>query len=221
MRLGAMLVRDGRLTSAQVLAAVGQQARIGGRIGTVLIEMRLIDADTLTVYLGLDLGVPIATRTALDRAKRAALRALPVELAERLLCIPLVVQDRQLIVAMRDPHDLLALDELATSTGYRIIPRVAPEVRLYYYLDKYYGVPRPPRFRALGESIVTPPPTDAETAEPPPPPLPGLPPVVKNPIIPPPLVLHASVREGEELPRELLAAADEPPRPLPRRRPPG
>jgi hypothetical protein len=224
MRLGAMLVRDGRLTAAQVLAAVGQQARVGGRIGTVLIEMRLIDADTLTVYLGLDLGVPIATRTALERAKRAALRALPVELAERLLCIPLVVQDRQLIVAMRDPHDLLALDELATATSYRIIPRVAPEVRLYYYLEKYYGVARPQRFRALGETIVLPPPMDAETIEPPPP-LPGLPPALKNPRSAPrapeplpSLVLHASVREAEELARQLEAAGDEPALPPTRRR---
>src|SRR5262249_58167885 len=128
MRLGAMLVRDGRLTSAQVLAAVGQQARVGGRIGTVLIEMRLIDADTLTVYLGLDLGVPIATRTALERAKRAALRALPIDLAERLLCIPLVAQARQLIVAMRDPHDLLALHELPPATGYPTMPHVTPAV---------------------------------------------------------------------------------------------
>src|SRR5215831_7074639 len=145
MRLGAMLVRDGRLTPAQVLAAVGQQARVGGRLGTVLIEMHLIDAETLTVYLGLD------------------------------LCVPLVVQERQLIVAMRDPHDLLALDELAVATGYRIIPRVAPEVRLHYYLEKFYGVKRPPRFMALGESIVQPP-SGGDEVEPPPPPLPGLPP---------------------------------------------
>ena len=209
-----MLVRDGRLTPAQVLAAVGQQARVGGRIGTVLIEMRLIDADTLTIYLGLDLGVPIATRAALERAKRAALRVLPVELAERFLCVPLVVQERQLIVAMRDPHDLLALDELAVATGYRIIPRVAPEVRLHYYLEKYYGVPRPERFRALGETIVQPA-AGADDLEPPPPPLPGLPPAVKHPIVPPgPGVGHmlgdlASAREGDELARELARVSDD------------
>lgn len=209
-----MLVRDGRLTPAQVLAAVGQQARVGGRIGTVLIEMRLIDADTLTIYLGLDLGVPIATRAALERAKRAALRILPVELAERFLCIPLVVQERQLIVAMRDPHDLLALDELAVATGYRIIPRVAPEVRLHYFLEKHYGVPRPERFRLLGESVVQTAP-GLEDLEPPPPPLPGLPPAIKNPIVPPgpgpgPMLVDlAAQREGDELANELAVVSDD------------
>src|SRR5947207_12764554 len=132
MKLGAMLVRYGRLTPAQIEGAVAQQARVGGRLGTVLVEMRLLDADTLTVYLGLELGIPIATRAAMERAKRAAVRLLTPELAERFLCVPLVLQDRQLIAAIRDPHDLLALDELATATGCRVIPRVAPEVRLYY-----------------------------------------------------------------------------------------
>jgi hypothetical protein len=178
MRLGAMLVRDGRLTPAQVLAAVAQQARVGGRIGTVLVEMRLIDVDTLTVYLGIEMGIPIATRAALDRAKRTALRVLSAEQAERYHTIPLLIQDHQLIAAMRDPLDLPLLDELAHLTGYRLIPRVAPEVRLWWYLERYYGVSRPPRFQALGDSVVQPRPQGSDVPEPPPPPLPGLPPPV-------------------------------------------
>jgi hypothetical protein len=180
MRLGAMLVRDGRLTPAQVLAAVGQQARVGGRLGTVLVEMRLVDPDTLTVYLGLEMGIPIATRAALDRAKRTALRLLTAEQAMRSFCVPLIVQDHQLIAAMRDPHDLPALDEIAHVTGYRIIPRVAPEIRLWYYIEKYYGVPRPPRFRAMGDLAISAPPAGGDVPEPPPPPLPGLPPPIPS-----------------------------------------
>jgi hypothetical protein len=177
-----MLVRDGRLTPTEVDAALLQQRRIGGRLGTVLVEMGLIDLDTLTVYLGLDLGIPIATRAALERAKKAAVRVLT---PERFVCVPLVVQDRQLIVAMRDPHDLLALDELATATGYQIIPRVAPEARLFYYVERYYGIPRPARFRALSDALSA---RMGEALEPPPPPLPGLPPQLRNPIAPPSLV---------------------------------
>ena len=110
MRLGTMLLRDGRITQAQLDAAVAMQPKRGGRLGTILFEMGYIDADSLTAYLGLELGIPIATKAVLDRAKRAAVRLLTPELAERFLCVPLVVQDRQLIAAVRDPHDLLALD---------------------------------------------------------------------------------------------------------------
>lgn len=214
MRLGAMLVRDGRLTAAQVLAAVGQQARVGGRLGTVLMEMRLIDADTLTVYLGLELGVPVATRMALARAKRAALRLLPAALAERFFCVPLAVQERQLIVAMRDPHDLLALDELASGTGYRIIPRVAPEARIVYYLEQHFGVARSPRFLALGDSVIAPPQFEDDAVEPPPPPLPGLPPALRHPIVPPTpvprLVELSAVRAAAEITRDLVEGLDDP-----------
>jgi hypothetical protein len=215
MKLGAMLVRDGRLTQAQVDAAVTHQARVGGRLGTVMVEMRLIDADTLTVYLGLELGIPIATRAALDRAKRAAVRLLSPELAERFLCVPIVVQDRQLIAAMRDPHDLLALDELASATGCRIIPRVAPEVRLHYYIERYFGVPRPDRFRRLGDAVVAGAPRGTDFVEPPPPPLPGLPPRTARPVVVPPMpppqlrVVEMSPDPDDELARELAADAEE------------
>jgi hypothetical protein len=205
-----MLVRDGRLTPMEVDAALLQQRRIGGRLGTVLVEMGFIDLDTLTVYLGLDLGIPIATRAALERAKKAAVRVLTPELAERFVCVPLVVQDRQLIVAMRDPHDLLALDELSTATGYQIIPRIAPEARLFYFVERYYGVPRPARFRTITDAIST---RISVEAEPPPPPLPGLPPQVRNPVPPPTLPAEEDdiVIDQEEMEEELLPPPPPPP----------
>jgi hypothetical protein len=196
MKLGTMLVRDGRLTPSQVEEAVARQGRHGGRFGTILVEMRLLDADTLTVYLGLELGIPIATRAALERAKRAAVRLITPHLAERLLCVPLVVQDRQLIVAMRDPHDLMALDELATTTGYRIIPRVAPDVRLHYFVERYYGIPRPDRFRQMGDFVLTGGGVGG-AIELPPPPLPGLPPLSSAPVTTPVAPLRAILASSQ------------------------
>ena len=76
MKLGEMLIRDGRLTEAQLQQALAAQQRDGGRIGTVLVEQGVIDFETLTVYLGLELGISIATGAALDRAKLAAVRLL-------------------------------------------------------------------------------------------------------------------------------------------------
>ena len=66
--------------------------------------------------------------------------------------MPLVVQDRQLIAAIEDPHDFATLEALAQLTGYRVLPRVAPEVRIYYYIERYYGVARPARFVKFGDS---------------------------------------------------------------------
>lgn len=178
-----MLVRDGRLTEAQLADALGFQARDGGRLGTVLIEHGMVDLEALTVYLGLELGIPIATGAMLERAKRAAVRLLQPAQAFKHKCVPLVVQDRQLIAAIDDPHDFAILDALASITGYRVLPRVAPELRIYYYIERYYGVARPARFLHFGDA-----PRGNEAAidaDLPAPPLPGLPPVPAAPIAAP------------------------------------
>ena len=175
MKLGEMLVLDGRLTEAQLQAALNFQARDGGRFGTVLFEHGMIDLEALTVYLGLELGIPIATGAMLERAKRAAVRLLQPAYAFKYKCVPLVVQDRQLIAAIEDPHDFATLEELTKVTGYRVLPRVAPEVRIYYYIERYFGVARPARFTKFADT------PRGDDSPPnvglPAPPLPGLPPV--------------------------------------------
>jgi hypothetical protein len=187
MKLGEMLVRDGRLTEPQLQAALAAQVRDGGRLGTVLVEHGLIDLEALTVYLGLELGIPIATGAMLERAKRAAVRMIQAPHAFRYKCVPLVVQDRQLIAAIEDPHDFATLEAITQATGYRVLPRIAPEVRIYYYIERYYGVPRPARFVRFGD---TPRGDDsAPDAGLPAPPLPGLPPV---PVAPVPAPVPAS-----------------------------
>jgi len=183
MKLGEMLVRDGRLSEPQLVAALGFQARDGARLGTVLVEHGMVDLEALTVYLGLELGIPIATGAMLERAKRAAVRLLAPAQAFKHKCVPLVVQDRQLIAAIEDPHDFATLEALTSITGYRVLPRVAPELRIYYYIERYYGVARPPRFLKFGDT----PRGDegAVDAGLPAPPLPGLPPLPASPIAPP------------------------------------
>src|SRR5256714_11967828 len=152
MKLGEMLVRDGRLTEAQLVSALNYQARDGGRLGTVLVEHGMVDLEALTVYLGLELGIPIATGAMLERAKRAAVRLLQPSQAVKHKCVPLVGQDRQLIAAIEGPHDFATLEAMASITGYRVLPRVAPELRIYYYIERYYGVPRPVRFVKFGDT---------------------------------------------------------------------
>ncbi len=182
MKLGEMLVRDNRLTEDKLEAALRHQAREGGRLGTILFEHHLIDLEALTVYLGLELGIPIATGAMLERAKRAAVRLLQPAQAFKHKVVPLVVQERQLIAAMEDPHDFATLEALTQITGYRVLPRVAPEVRIYYYIERYYGVPRPVRFVRFGDS---PRGDEAVHSGLPAPPLPGLPPATSAPVAAP------------------------------------
>ncbi|HLU65355.1 MAG TPA: hypothetical protein VKZ63_03740, partial [Kofleriaceae bacterium] len=184
MKLGEMLVRDGRITTAQLEQAIAHQARVGGRIGSILVELGALDAETLTVYLGLELGMPIASGPTLERCKRSAVRLLTPQQAARYRSVPIVIQGQTLIIAIDDPHDMEALDALHNITGYRILPRVAPEIRIYYYLERFYGVPRPSRYRALGEAPRGNPSAGSRGGLPGPP-LPGLPPRRAAPVAAP------------------------------------
>lgn len=185
MKLGEMLVRDGRITPVQLHHAVAHQGETGGRIGSILVELGFLDAETLTVYLGLELGMPIATGATLERCKRSAVRLLTPQQAARYRCVPIVIQGQTLILAIEDPLDMPTLDALHNMTGYRILPRIAPEIRIHYYLERFYGVPRPQRFVALGDSPRGNPAVGSHTGGLPGPPLPGLPPRRTAPITAP------------------------------------
>jgi hypothetical protein len=200
VKLGEMLLRDGRITPEQLEEAIAFQGKSGGRFGTVLFELGLIDLDALTVYLGLELGIPIASGAMLERAKRAAVRLLTPEQAYKYKCVPLIVQDRQLIAAVDEPHDIATMEALSRLTGYRMIPRVAAEVRIFYYVERYYGVPRPSRFLRFGDTPRGNQPTaDALPA----PPLPGLPPVTARPIAAPRPAPALRVGRGPSPPPEV------------------
>jgi hypothetical protein len=56
---------------------------------------------------------------------------------------------------MLDPLDLIAIDEIAFVTGCTVIPLLAPEVRLLYWLERYYGIPRPTRFVRLSDGEIS------------------------------------------------------------------
>jgi len=179
MKLGEMLVRDGRLTTEQLDQSILQQKAIGGRLGTVMVELGFIDLDTLTMFLGVELSTPIATRAALEKAKKRAVRILKSDVAAHYRCIPLLIQERQVIAAIDDPHDMESLDELLRITGYRVVPRVAPEARIHKYLERYYGIACAPRFAQISDSPVDP---AQALAALPARPLPGLPKISERPI---------------------------------------
>lgn len=198
MRLGEMLVRDNRISTDDLDRALAHQTQGGGRLGSILVEMGLLDAESLTIYLGLELGIPIATGATMERCKRSAVRLLNPEQAARLRCIPIVIQGQTLIVAVDDPHDMWVLDEISTLTGYRVLPRVAPEVRIFYYLERFYGVPRPPRWARLGDSPRGSSDRGQDHGGLPAPPLPGLPPQASTPIRPPTPAPELDLGDEEE-----------------------
>jgi|GEM_PF-1763642 len=145
-RLGEALVQAGLIDQFQLKSALGQQRRWGGRIGKALIDLGFIDESTLIKFLSEQLKFSAID---LSRSKIApkTYQALPKRIAEKYMAIPVVIKDtpakRTLVLAMADPTDLKAIDEIEFLTNFKIEPVVALESAIVNVL-KHYGEEAPP-----------------------------------------------------------------------------
>lgn len=149
-RLGEALIAKGLLTPHQLDEALQAQLISGGHLGTSLLDLGFIDEQSLGETLAEMQRLNLATRETLDEIPRCVLDLLPAQLAERHLAVPIKVEDKSLHLAAADPKNLAAL---SLKTGYKIVPWVAPEIRIYEALEKHYGIPRRPRYVRLSKDI--------------------------------------------------------------------
>ena len=153
MKLGTLLLRNAAITLSQLETALRTQVLYGGRLGTNLVELGFIDVNTLTEYLAQSLNVPVATQDMFESVAQQAIDYFGADLARRYEAFPL--HDAMLpaavqAVAMVNPKADHQVAQLATELGKRVIPHIAPELRIYYYLEKHYGITRKARYVRVG-----------------------------------------------------------------------
>jgi hypothetical protein len=142
-RLGELLVREGKISEADLKEALEAQVIHGGRLGTNLLELGLVDEPTLAAALGKQLGVQHASGKMEPDPK--ALELISAEEADDRDVLPMRVDPTRVSVAVLNPGELGTLDALAFKTGRRVIPVVVPEFRMHQLLRAYCGAFRPLR----------------------------------------------------------------------------
>ena len=145
-RLGELLATRGRLEREALVEVLRHQRASGGRLGTCLVELEKISEDDLFHVLSDQLKVPFTPPEDLRSLPEEVIKLVPEKVARQRFSIPLKASSTHLTVAMRDPTDLLALDELSFVTGKRIRPQAVSEIRMLEALAKYYGVELASRF---------------------------------------------------------------------------
>lgn len=146
MRLGEMLVDAGKLTPAQLDETLKGQAIFGGRFGTNLVEMGYLDEHELAHFLSKKTGIPHATPEQLLDIPPQIIKILPEETVKRYRVMPVAVSNRKLTLAMVDPTDFAAIDEISFSTGYIVVPVLASELRMVTAMEKHYRIKREVRY---------------------------------------------------------------------------
>jgi hypothetical protein len=145
-KLGQLLVARGWITVQQLTRALKNQNVAGGRLGTCLLEMDALSEELLLKGLAEQHGVPAAGPDDLRGVPDEVLELIPDKLARRLRCVPFRVEGSRLDLAVTDPRNLSAQDEIAFASGKRVKVFVAPEIRILEALEKYYGEECPSRF---------------------------------------------------------------------------
>jgi hypothetical protein len=153
MKLGEYFIQQGLLTQAQLEAALKAQLIFGGHLGTVLLEFGHVDEHTLGKTLAKMFGVDYAPPHLFADIPKAVIEVVPKRLVEKLHVVPFDKRERTLAVAMIDPKDLRAIDELSFATGHKIHPWIAPEARIFQVMERYYDLPRRHRYISVCQTL--------------------------------------------------------------------
>ncbi|MDP3234608.1 MAG: type IV-A pilus assembly ATPase PilB [Myxococcales bacterium] len=137
-RLGELLVRENLISVQQLRKAQEDQQKNGTRISTALIKVGAIEESKLTDFLSKQYGVPAINLKEFD-VDPDIIKLVPKDVAEKHLVIPVNRAGSSLIVAMCDPSNIYAVDDLKFLTGYNIEPVVTSEPALREAIEKYYA----------------------------------------------------------------------------------
>ena len=152
IKIGDMLIKAGIITMPQLDEALKQQVAYGGKLGTNLIEMGYIDEEALAFFLGEKLGVPYVHPSQFDNVPQEAIDLISKDLVEKHKIFPVEVRKNVLNLVMTDPTDLALIDEISFMTNMQIRPVVAPEIRLIFAFEKYYGIEKDLRYISLNNT---------------------------------------------------------------------
>lgn len=137
-RLGELLVREKLISPQQLKSAQDRSRAEGSRLGYEIARMGLVNEQDLTKFLSKQYGVPSINLKEIQ-IPDAVINLIPREVAERHQCMPVNRSGATLVVAMADPSNIYAIDDLKFMTGYNIERVVASETAIAESIIQYYG----------------------------------------------------------------------------------
>jgi len=138
VRIGELLLKEKRITPGQLQEALNYQRQHGGKLGFNLIKLGYVKDDEITALLSKQYGVPSIALGQFD-VDAAVVKLVPAETAQKYQIIPLSRSGATLTIAMTDPTNVFAMDDIKFMTGYNVEPVVASEVAVVEAIAKYYG----------------------------------------------------------------------------------
>jgi type IV pilus assembly protein PilB len=137
IRIGELLLKEKRITSEQLQQALNHQKANGGKLGYNLVKLGFVKDEEITALLSKQYGVPSINLTQFE-VDPAVIKLVPADTAHKYQIVPLSRAGATLTIAMTDPTNVFAMDDIKFMTGYAVEPVVASEVGVVEALQKYY-----------------------------------------------------------------------------------
>jgi len=138
VRIGELLLKEKRITPEQLQEALNYQRQNGGKLGYNLIKLGYVKDEEITALLSKQYGVPSIALTQFE-IDPAVVKLVPAETAQKYQIVPLSRSGATLTIAMTDPTNVFAMDDIKFMTGYNVEPVVASETAVIDAITKYYG----------------------------------------------------------------------------------
>src|SRR5438128_7807984 len=142
VRIGELLLKEKLITPEQLQQALTQQKANGGKLGYNLVKMGFVKDEQITTLLSKQYGVP-SINLAQFKIDPTIVKLVPTETARKYQVIPLSRSGSTLTIAMTDPINVFAMDDIKFMTGYTVEPVVASEVAITDAIEKYYPSGKP------------------------------------------------------------------------------
>ena len=140
-KLGEILVRENLISPQHLREALDYQREHGGRLGFTLVKLGLVSDDMITAVLSRQYGIP-SVNLDLFHIDESVLRLIPQEVAQKYSVLPLSRVGATLTLAMVDPTNVFAMDDIKFMTGLNVEPVVVAEASIQQAIAKYYGTSR-------------------------------------------------------------------------------
>src|SRR6478736_217187 len=124
VRIGDLLLKEKRITPAQLQEALSYQKTNGGKLGYNLVKLGFVKDEEITALLSKQYGVPSINLTQFE-IDPGIIKLIPAETAHKYQIVPLSRSGATLTIAMTDPTNVFAMDDIKFMTGYNVEPVVA------------------------------------------------------------------------------------------------
>lgn len=136
-KLGEILVRENLITPQQLREALEYQRSHGGRLGSNLVKLGIISDDVITAVLSRQYGVP-SVNLDLFQIDETTINLISQEVAVKYSILPISKVGATLTLAMADPTNVFAMDDIKFMTGLNIEPVISSEASIFGAISKYY-----------------------------------------------------------------------------------